>query len=145
MSLVHRTIFNYMSIETQKTLASRLRPIIERLGFQFVEDGDEEADTLILDFVRVAKPEWHFLALQFATHGRNRFILEAGKCAQDGLMLSGERLRPEQLSAGCLPVRARLQSRPGHSTRKWFRTDKFLSLFGSVPSVESGVKEVQAC
>ncbi len=131
-----------MSVQTQREIVRILRPFIESEGFQATDEEEEEAVTL--DFRRVIKPDWHFLSLQFDTHGRDRFVLEAGKCTDQGVTYFGEHFRPDRVTPAHLFLRARLQPRPGHSTSSWFRADSWLDLFRSNRGPQRVLGEVQS-
>ena len=126
-----------MSRLLQKDMASHLRPLIEKRGFKFVEQS-RAGGSLSCDFRRVASPEWHFLSLQFAKYGRNRFVLEAGK-----ILDNGDHQKLELMSIGSLPVRARLQPHLGHGTHNWFRTDTLISLLFAKSSVARVCQQVE--
>lgn len=112
-----------MSRLSQKEMASHLRPLFEKHGFEFVEQS-RAGGTLCCDYRRIISSDWHFLSLQFAKAGQSRFVLEAGKFID-----TGDRQKVERASISSISVRARLQPRRGHGTHNWFRTDTIFSLF----------------
>ena len=125
-----------MSRLSQKDMASHLRPLIEKRGFEFVEQS-RAGGSLSCDFRRVISPDWHFLTLQFAKGGQSRFVLEAGKSLD-----SGDRQKLERMSISSIPLRARLQPHRGHGTHNWFRTDSIFSILFAKPNFDRVCQQV---
>ena len=126
-----------MSRLSQKDMASHLRPLIEKRGFEFVEQS-RAGGSLCCDFRRIVSSEWHFLCLQFAKAGQSRFVLEVGKTSDDK-----DSQTLERMSIGSIPMRARLQARRGHGTHCWFRTDTITGLLFGKPSFDQICQRVE--
>jgi hypothetical protein len=118
-------------------MASRLRPLIEKHGFKFVEQS-QVGGSLCCDFRRIISSDWHFLTLQFAKAGQSRFVLEAGKSLE-----AGDRQKLERMSISSIPMRARLQPHRGHGTHYWFRTDSIFSLLFAKPSFDRVCQQME--
>ncbi len=126
-----------MSRLSQKEIASLLKPLIEKRGFEFT--GQSRAGgSLCCDFRRVISSDRHFLSLQFAKAGQSRFVLEAGK-----FMDSGDRQKLERMNINRIAVRARLQPHRGHGTHNWFRTDSIFGLFFAKSSFTRVSRQVE--
>jgi hypothetical protein len=130
-----------MEQSTKDQIKQSLTTFIQQQGFRSLDEDDE---TGTLDFYRDQGDKRQLLSVQFDTHGRPRFILEAGECSLQGVNYGGVWKPIDQVTVANLFLRVRLQSAQGSSTKNWFRADSLRDMFSPKNAVSRTLEEVQS-